>query len=513
MFKHSRDVVLACALAVFLAGCASLPDTSDRTVNRLLLEHGAPAIDSNGANADAAQPKEWMSEPMTAERAVQVALTHSPRLQQEYARIGLARADILEAVQVGNPRLSLTRLNLQDSIGSQRLVGLAMPLADLLTLPVRARLAAQDYERVKRNIAAAILDVDADVEATWYRAVGAEQVADMRAAAAEGADVSADLAQRFFDAGNISELQLNLQQASASEARIAAARAKADSMRARLELDTLIGLSGSDADWKPSDRLPAPVPREDDPTALARLARDGNLQLQAAQQEVAVLQQAGGLTRGLRWLGASEIGYERETETDGSRIKGPRLGLELPIFNQGQAKVARVDALLAQSRARLAQAQIAVDNGVRLGAERVRILREVVDTHRESLVPQREIVVARSQEEQNFMLIGVFELLQAKAKEIDAYQGYLEAVRDYWLARVELMRVVGSRLPSDAQIAAQAPSVQEILVPPADQGMHGQGMRGMQMQPDTHADPASSHPAPVTQPALSKPHHRHGAQP
>jgi cobalt-zinc-cadmium efflux system outer membrane protein len=77
------------------------------------------------------------------------------------------------------------------------------------------------------------------------------------------------------------------------------------------------------------------------------------------------------------------------------------------------------------------------------------VLREIVDTHRTALIPQRESVVARSQEQQNYMIIGVFELIQAKRQEYDAYQSYLEAIRDYWLARTDLMRAVGARLPSD----------------------------------------------------------------
>jgi hypothetical protein len=55
--------------------------------------------------------------------------------------------------------------------------------------------------------------------------------------------------------------------------------------------------------------------------------------------------------------------------------------------------------------------------------------------------------------------------VQAKLAEYDAYQAYLEAVRDYWLARVELARAVGQRLPSDAGIGERTPSVQDILAP------------------------------------------------
>ena len=494
MTVRFRPAALAVALGLALTGCASLASRpGDTDINALLAERRGPQVEWSAVGQPPPERQaidQWLGAPMTAEAAVRVAMLRSPRLQQEYARLGLARADVLEAVQVSNPTLSLSRSYLDPGSGYNRLASLTLPLADLLVLPVRTRLARAEYERAKLEIAGAVLNVAADVEAAWYTYVGAQQVADMRTAVAGGADAAAELAQRFFDAGNISELQLKQEQAAASEARIIAARARADAGRARLTLNTLLGLSGEDAAWATSDRLPMPVGAEDDPQQLAELARTSSLELLAARQQADILMDALGITRKLRWLGGSEIGYERERDADGTRLRGPTLDLELPIFNQGQAKLARAEALLAEARARVAQAELGVDNAVRLGAEQVRELSQVVAIHREALIPQREKVVERSQQEQNFMLIGVFELIQAKVQEYNAYESYLEAVRDYWLARVELMRAVGQRLPSDAAIGDRTPSVQDILTPSAQEAMPGMDHSGhdMSSMPTAPAD-------------------------
>lgn len=521
MHQIFRRAVLALAISATLSGCASLsPRAGDQNINDLLSARRGPQVEWSAVIQPAEERQaidEWLGAPMTAETAVRVAMLRSPRLQQEYARLGLARAEVLEAVEIANPRLGLSRFSLSPGAGTNRTAALSLPLVDLLVLPVRARLARAEFERAQLEIAGAVLGVAADVEAGWYRYVGAQQVADMRTAVAEGADASSELAQRFFDAGNITELQLNQERAAASEARIAAARARAEAGRARLALNTLIGLSGTDAQWATSDRLPLPVANEDDPAQLAALARASNLELLAARQQADILADALGITRRLRWFGGSEIGYEREKEADGSRLRGPTLDLELPIFNQGQAKVARAEALLAEAQARVALAELGVDNAIRLGAEEVRELSGIVSIHREALIPQREIVVKRSQQEQNFMLIGVFELIQAKVNEYDAYQGYLESVRDYWLARTELMRALGQRLPSDASVAARTPSVQDILKPAADASMHGMdhsGHSGHTMSPPADAPAAGdmqgmdhsghSMPAPADAPAASE---------
>ncbi len=455
-------------MALALGGCATLgPDRGRIETNALVSARSNPALAWAVPDADAVVSLQ--AQPMTPLTAVQMALLRSPRLQREYARLGLVRAEVQDAIQIANPRLTASRRTGDDHIALSA-IGLAMPLVDLLVLPSRIRLARADAERATREIAAAILSVTADVEAGWYLDTGAQQVANLRATIAESMTVSAELAQRFYEAGNINELQLKQEQAAASSARIDAARARADARRARLELNTLIGLSGPETDWSGKVDLPLPPPDEDSPEELRAMSQTVNLQLLAARQEVAVMEGAVATTRRFRLLGGTDIGYQSETEVDGRRLSGPTLNLELPVFNQGQAKVSRVEALLAQSRARLAEIELASDNAVRLGAERVRILREVIAIHREALIPQRESVVARSQEQQNFMIIGVFELIQAKRQEYDAYQSYLEAIRDYWLARVELGRAVGGRLPSDARPAGPVTPAPAKAVPVRNQG-------------------------------------------
>jgi cobalt-zinc-cadmium efflux system outer membrane protein len=525
MLKQKAQVLALVGVAALLAGCATVqPGLDPPQINKLLAARGAPELgwENNSNGADAALVTQWLGEPMTAERAVRVAMLRSQRLQEEYARLGLARADIMEAVQIANPRFTFANLNALGGPGSQLTLGLTMPLVDLLVLPARARLARSDFERAKLAIAASVLGVGFDVESAWYDYVGAQQVADMRAAVASGMVTSAELARRFYAAGNISELQLKREEAAASQAQIDAARALVAARLARLQLNTMIGLSGADADWRTSDRLPLPVAAEDDPVLLEAMANQGNLALLAQAREVDILRDAAGITRKTRLIGDAQIGFERERETDGSKIQGPTASIEIPIFNQGGARVQRAEARYLQARAQLLALQLKTDNAVRLGSERVRVLADIVKTHRDALIPARETIVERSQQEQNFMLIGVFELIQAKTQEYDAYQGYLEAIRDYWLARLDLMRVVGARLPSEQEGTGQTPSVSEILTPRGiamDHSGHGAAGAGAGAKPQPMADMPgmdhSSHSAPPTtpDPAPTPPAHQHPGGP
>ena len=203
-----------------------------------------------------------------------------------------------------------------------------------------------------------------------------------------------------------------------------------------------------------------------------------------------------------------------EREVDRSVIRGPTLDLELPIFNQGGARVARSEARLRIARARLAQIEIASVGAIDAVTERVRVMSEIVGIYRQALVPQREVVTRQSQLEQNFALIGEFEVLQAKTQEYDAYQGLLEAVRDYWLARIELTRLVGSLLPSATQDLKNTPSVEEILAPPArpavDHSQHGATPASAAAPPSKGSEPMP----PVPEPPANPPpvHAQHGGR-
>jgi outer membrane protein, heavy metal efflux system len=476
MNKLPNINLLAFTMAMSLSGCASLrTQPSDLSINSLLQDRGGPSVQwsqTNNAAVDKTSVDEWLAAPLDPESAVRIAMLRSPKLQQEYARLGLARADVLEAVQISNPSISLLRQQLSPGDGVQRTLGFAMPIVDLMIAPSRARLANAGFERARFDTARAVLDVALDVESAWYAYVGAQQVADMRAAVANATQVSSDLAERFYSAGNITELQLNQERASASEARIDAGRANVGAAQKRLALNNLMGLDGRQSQWTALDRLPLPVMEEDEIENLIAIAREKNLQLLAARQQVLVMQASYKSTRHWRWFGAAGLGYEREKDADGTRLSGPSLNLELPVFNQGQAKLSRAQALLAESNAQLREAELSVENTIRANANAVRMHSEAVGIFHNALIPQRETVLARSQLEQNFMLIGVFELIQAKAKEYDAYQGYLEAVRDYWQARIALTRSVGERLPSDSAARQNTPSVKDILTPKG-------GMQGM----------------------------------
>ena len=72
----------------------------------------------------------------------------------------------------------------------------------------------------------------------------------------------------------------------------------------------------------------------------------------------------------------------RERDAEGTRVTGPELSVELPIFDQGQAPTARVLAQVRQARARQAELAINIRAEVRALRNRLVVTRRSAETPR-----------------------------------------------------------------------------------------------------------------------------------
>ena len=500
MFYYCRLKISAVFAAVLLlTACAGIPvDRGFADSKALIIDRGGPQVTAPLADEEAQrQTAEWIATPLTVESAQRIALTRNPQLLQQYARLGIAQAEVYDAARISNPLFSFAWLD-GSTGGAQVALGLAQNFADILYLSPRKRRASGELARTQQQVAGELVKLAAEVEAGYYAYVGAIAVVELRDAIAAAGGASAELAQRFFDAGNINRLQLEREKAAATEARMEAERAAVNALAARSALNTLLGLTAEDDRWTIKTRLPLPINQEEELADLQRLALVGRLDLLSARQGVVLLEDVLGVTRSYRLIGDIQLGVDYEHETDRSRILGPTLGLTLPVFNWGSGRVERARAELDLARAEAHRLEIGVSNEVQLAHAKVASARGLVERFRMQLIPLREEVVRRSAEMLNYMIIGQFEALRDKRAEYDAYQGYLESLADYWIARADLAQAIGARLPSSAQIATESIEPKALITPKengAGHEGHGRhdttgGSSGMDMKGMDGTDPS-----------------------
>jgi cobalt-zinc-cadmium efflux system outer membrane protein len=284
------------------------------------------------------------------------------------------------------------------------------------------------------------------VKSAFYRAQAAAQLADVRRTVVRATDASYDASRRLHEAGNITDLELARERALHEQSKLDLARAEADALDAREELNARMGLWGPDTGWTLAPMLPDLPP--DDPPAqgLESLAVSQRLDLAAARRQVEVAAGGLGITQSTALFSDANVFAHLERDSDGTQTLGPGIELPLPLFNQGQPAVAAAQARLRQSWGRYTALAVAVRAEVRRARNRMIAARARAEYYRRIVLPLRHQIVEQSQLQYNAMLTGVFELLQSRRDEIEAGREYVEALGDYWVARSELERAVGGRL-------------------------------------------------------------------
>ncbi|MEM7280359.1 MAG: TolC family protein [Pseudomonadota bacterium] len=430
-------------LIASMAGCTNIPaDLGRSDVADLLLDRGHAEA---GGDLDVSQ---LLQNPLDRQTAVTIALINNPELQTTYAKLGFGAADLYRAARIRNPVFEGAWLDSDEaSAGNLVTLGLAVSFTDLLTLRARRRLSESQLAVLKMSIGGDVLTMVQETESAFYDYLVKKQISNLRERTSKTGSLSAALAQRLREAGNLSPRELAIEESIASEARLVSFSAQASAWSARVSLANLLGISVAD-DWEVQSQIREPLKQEDDLEDLVRIAKQTRLDLLAAQAQADMLVDKYDVVGWSRWVAGLEGGVEREREPDGEELTGPTLHWELPVFSQRKDRDYQVQADLTIAAQELRQKHILVENQVRLAYAAVQNAKSRVREYQEVLIPQRKKVVARGQEEVNFMLIGIFELLALKQQEYDSYQGYFESVRDYWQARSSLAQAVGRRLPS-----------------------------------------------------------------
>jgi cobalt-zinc-cadmium efflux system outer membrane protein len=141
------------------------------------------------------------------------------------------------------------------------------------------------------------------------------------------------------------------------------------------------------------------------------------------------------------------VGAGVDRAPEGFTVAGPNVGVELPLFDQKRAAIARLEGQLRAALARETALAVGVRSEVRAARSRVVSTRLLVERYAQVVVPLRQRIVGLTLERYDSMLVGTYQLLQAKQSELTAHRELIEALRDYWLARADLEQATGGALP------------------------------------------------------------------
>ena len=156
---------------MLLAGCVSVPRdagfgevekaVADRTGHRVVIQEESAAPTSDEAVRPLLQGR------LTPDRVVEIALRNNRDLQAELAELGIARADLIEAITVRNPILD-GEIRFPGEPKNPFEIAVTQTLLDLFQLPARRRFGLALFEASKLRVTGAVVNFAAEVRTHYY---------------------------------------------------------------------------------------------------------------------------------------------------------------------------------------------------------------------------------------------------------------------------------------------------------------------------------------------------------
>jgi outer membrane protein, heavy metal efflux system len=465
-FTSSRPFTLSLpkgALGLLLlGGCATVQKEKGHSELASTVEQrmGLKTGWNNGTPDDAEVAKrrrDALADGLTAREAAELALLGNPRLTALYEDLGVSQADMVQAGLLKNPSLGMV-LGLPILGGHVELsFSLVQEFIDLFTRPLKVKVAKEQFAAEVQRVTHAALETVAEARQSYLAVQAAERELEVRGEIETLARATAEVAERQRRAGNINALTHASELASWEESRLQLAEAQLHLAEKREALNRALGLWGQDTAWTLAEKLPvlASAPALD---GLEEKAMRQRMDLGAAKRQVELFSEALALAKGTRFIGRLEVGAEVHQHPGGFETGGPTLSIDLPIFDQRQALIARLEAQARQAQHQADGLAVEIRSMVREGTQRLTMLRRRAEHYRDVLLPLRAKVTEQTQLAYNAMQVGPQVLFAARREEGEAALGYLEALRAAHAAQVELELAVGSTLEEPRQKAAEPPA-------------------------------------------------------
>src|ERR1700745_833662 len=255
---------LAASSILLLTPAASMArDNADaaRRVQQLVQDRSGKEVrweKDQAAREQALQDtRRLLRQPLTIDKAVQIALLNNRTLRASGEDVGLSTADLLEASTIPNPRFDLAvRVPDKPPSGTYIDYGAAIDFLSVVMIPLKKRVAKDQLEAAAVRVAHETLELVSQVKTAVYSLQASQQLLHRFKLIAETNAAALDLARRQHDAGNISDLTLAQQQAASSRSRLDIVMTDAEIRQNRERLNRLLGLWGSDVSWQLADELP-----------------------------------------------------------------------------------------------------------------------------------------------------------------------------------------------------------------------------------------------------------------
>jgi len=374
--------------------------------------------------------------PLTRAQALKSAVSRGARLAVARADTAVAGAQLLVARTRPNPSLSASY---SKSVPNYHVIAdIPLDLPMLRQLRVRAAQLGLEAANLRYTLARALIALDADT--TYTQAVAARERLALSRRNALDADSLLHMVERRRDAGDASDMDVELARVNAGQQANVAAADSLTLVSALLDLQAVLGVASDTLEIAAVDSLGAPAtllvpvmgPAGQAPVPSQTLSEAAaSLSLESADFS-ARLQH-----RSLWSTPSVSLGFEQRDPDQHGLLPTFGLGIGLPLFDRNRGGIAQAEAERTRAQAELALAQVETRNQL-AHATRLRAnAMSRVDRDR-ALVTSADRVAAMSLTAYREGASALANVLEAQRSARDVRAQYISDLSAVWIATAEL---------------------------------------------------------------------------
>jgi cobalt-zinc-cadmium efflux system outer membrane protein len=390
---------------------------------------------------------EFLTDGLSRQEAVRVALLNNRLLQSSFEELGISKSDLVQAGLFSNPSLSAVfRFLISSGSGTNIDADLFFPISDLWQIPFRKKAAAAQMEATVMRVGQTVIETVAEAkhayDAVYYLGEArreTEEILDRFMAIRDQVVVRRDF-------GYMSDLDVYLAQTMVAEAEIQLARFEGELAIARSHLNRVLSFELRQIGYEIQGGAAEETLALPDLGKAVRYATDHRLDIQMARFKVQRAERTLELEKA-RILKHVAVGVSYEREADGADVFGPGFDIELPIFDQNQAQIAKAQYRIRQARKNLQALEGQVREEVTSDLERINLHETRVQRFREKVIPLREKAIDYAEKWVNAMQLNRLYLLEAQKGLLQSRREYLGSLMERQKALVDLELHMGGKLP------------------------------------------------------------------
>jgi outer membrane protein TolC len=387
-----------------------------------------------------------LADGLSKQDAVRIALINNRTLQSIFEEIGIAKSDLVQAGLITNPSLEAL-IRFPSGGGRTNLeAGGFLSISDFWQIPFRREIAAARMETTIMRVGVAVLKTAAEAQRAYDSVLYLSRIKEKTEEILERIQETYHQVVERRDFGLLSDQDLYLSEIALVEAEMELELTRGDLTLARTRLNRVLGLGPPQENYpvvlEPNEG-PVDVPQPDE---AVDYAMENRLDIQVARFKTHQAERHLSLekTRVLRHVQAG-VSYERET--DGTDLIGPAIDIQIPLFDQNQARISEAEYRLRQAQKDFEALQGKVREEVLGDIERIRFLKTRVRHLRDRVIPLREKALSYAAKWVKAMQLNALSLLQAQEDLLRNHRDYLQALMKLRHAVIDLEEHLGGTLP------------------------------------------------------------------